>query len=237
MSGTKYWRVESTGSYLGHRGRYLLSTPHTRTVSREIRQSGSCLFCPLMIRIKAIQKVFPVLFAVACAIYLFWANIKKPVGIPKSVSTRHPLGLGWRDTLVVAAQTSECGEWGGHREVIKVYLDSELAQQKGLGYEATDSVPRIAAWFRDTLCPASLPGHHLFLAGQHELGLPQEKAIFRYMQQLLPYGLQTPYPSHAGNVYSVTCNSGLGNRAAISLYDTRNEWHEFGPLRQLLFPK
>lgn len=188
------------------------------------------------------QKLFPVVLALTCALFLLWAKLGASGTNPlPTADIQHPLALDWEDTLVLTASGPSCTEWGGTREVLKVYLNFYQAQKDGLEYDQSNMAPRVAVWLRDTLCPQGAE-RHLFLAGHKSLSLAEEAAIVQYMQQLLPHSLKSGIPSSGvplsdGNRYYIRLYAGTRKRLEFLVQDSKSEWNDFGPLRHRLFPK
>ncbi|PJJ59241.1 hypothetical protein [Hymenobacter chitinivorans] len=148
------------------------------------------------------QKLFPVLLTVACALFLLWAKLGTLPKDPKRAQSGHALNIDWQDTLIISAQGNECGEFGGNREVIRIYLDTRKAQQEGLGYDKTNQVPRVAAWWRDTLCPKHRPGARLFLAATTILSTDEEAVVLLICKSLCPIAWQAANLSFMGTLTS-----------------------------------
>lgn len=150
----------------------------------------------------------------------------------------HGVGnLSPRDTIFLSANYSECGEWGGHREIIKIYRAEKTDNQE---FEAWMRQPLEAVWLMDTIGCSHRPDRKFFLAGQHEISREDELAIIKYMQSLLEYSLKEMYPSHSGNYFSAAQGERElkgRRRLQISFHDTRYGWDEFEPLRKRLFKK
>lgn len=189
------------------------------------------------------QKLFPVLLTLTCALFLLWAKLGA-VG-PQSLTAaniQHPLALDWQDTLVLTASGPPCTEWGGHREEIKVYLDFNQAQKDGLDCKQSNLAPRVAVWLRDTLlCPEG-PERRLFLSGHKCLTLAEEAAIVRYIQQIVPHSLKSGMlssgiPLSGGNRYYVRLYAGTRKKLEFVVQDSKYEWNDYGPLRHRLFSK
>lgn len=105
---------------------------------------------------------------------------------------RFTYNLGRRDTLTLYAQYSECGEWGGHQEWLRIYRgeDDELW----------------AVYQRDTVVTCQGPIQHnrkpltprMILLTEDHRG-----AILRYMHDLLDRSLETDMPQGYGEHFSV----------------------------------
>jgi hypothetical protein len=103
--------------------------------------------------------------------------------------------LGRTDTLTLFAQYSECGEWGGHQESLRIYRgdDDELW----------------TIYQRDTITTCQGPirnNRRVLITRTLKLTKDNQRAIIRYMHDLLDRSLEAETPSHAGEHFSVRRN-------------------------------
>jgi hypothetical protein len=151
------------------------------------------------------------------------------------VSPKHLLGNLRYDTLLLAADYSECGEFGGHHEIIKVYMrEQERAQMRNS--PEWESLPLTVAWFLDsTQCPQ--PRVKFIFKKQRLLKMEDEILIVQYMQALLSENLKDNgmTMSNAGNRYSV--RKARKKDVQIDYWDVHHAWNEFEILREKLFRK
>ena len=149
------------------------------------------------------------------------------------------------DTLFLYASYSECGEFGGHREVVKLFLpelDSISARKQDSLYTKTLQVPRqsrpIAIWLRDTIVCENTAPRRLYQVGRIVISESQGIAIEEYMHRLLTKGLgKQNFESNASNGFAARFYSVTSGKDAIQVYyyDSRQVWDEFSPLRNQLF--
>ncbi|PZR18239.1 MAG: hypothetical protein DI539_16530 [Flavobacterium psychrophilum] len=103
--------------------------------------------------------------------------------------------LGRTDTLTLYAQYSECGEWGGHQESLKIYRGND------------DVLWTI--YQSDTLntCEGPIENNRIALAPRTiKLTEGNQQAIIRYMNDLLDHSLDAEMPSHSGEYFSIRLN-------------------------------
>lgn len=128
------------------------------------------------------------------------------------------------DTLYIKSRFMECGEWGGHLELLKVYLrnnDFYITYQK---YSANcNSIKE----------NNGEPIQTLVKAVTKQLLSKDKLLLRRYFHQLVDAKFREPAPMHAGYIFEITKTD-----KSINLYvytwgvTTRNEYLEF--VRQLL---
>ncbi|WP_324671671.1 hypothetical protein [Hymenobacter sp. GOD-10R] len=151
------------------------------------------------------------------------------------VSSRHALGNLRNDTLLLAADYSECGEFGGHHEVIKVYMRGQERTQMRNSPD-WEAFPLTVAWFLDsTQCPQ--PKVKLVFRKQRQIKVEDEAAIVQYIQTLLSENLKDNgmTMSNAGNRYSL--RKAQRKDLQIDYWDTQSTWSGFEVLREKLFGK
>jgi len=148
---------------------------------------------------------------------------------------KHLLGNLRYDTLLLAADYSECGEFGGHHEIIKVYMrEQERIQMRNS--PNWESFPLTVAWFLDSSqCPQ--PRVRLALRKQQLLKIEDETVIMQYIQALLSESLKDNgmTMSNAGNKYSVM--KARRKDLQISYWDVQHTFGGFERLREKLFGK
>ncbi|MCC3158287.1 hypothetical protein LJ737_13645 [Hymenobacter sp. 15J16-1T3B] len=172
-------------------------------------------------------------FAAVCALILLLARSCESDSKPAVISSQgHIIGnIAWRDTLFLSASFSECGEWGGHRELIKVYLRADKLPKAGPEWIKWRKGPLTAAFWLDTI-GCSKPIRKFFPVSQHLISLGEEESITRYLQQLQTHSLQEVYPSQTGSVYQAWLTN---DELRLHFLDTREGWTGFGELREKLF--
>jgi hypothetical protein len=99
------------------------------------------------------------------------------------------------DTLTLYAQYSECGEWGGHQESLRIYRgdDDELW----------------TIYQRDTVttCEGPIENNRTVLKQRTvKLTKDNQRAIIQYMHNLLDRSLEEEMPSHSGEFFSIRRN-------------------------------
>lgn len=153
----------------------------------------------------------------------------------KTDRTPHALGDFRNDTLLLTATYAECGEFGGHREVIKVYMRAEEQRQARRSGDWA-AVPLTATWFLDT-AHCARPNRKFFLAGQQQIDRNDEAVILEYIQNLLTRNLQERglTISNGGNRYVV--RRARERQLHVEYYDPQNAWNGFESLRQQLFKR
>ncbi|MBO0359989.1 hypothetical protein J0X19_18660 [Hymenobacter sp. BT186] len=173
------------------------------------------------------------LVAVSVLVIVFTRKPVAPHVNQAKHSEEHVIGnISYGDTLFIYAQYSECGEFGGHRELIKVYLSDEGDVRERLGYVEFRQRPFTADFFLDTIGCSYRADRKYFLEKQKVLSVDDEKAIVRYMHALLNYSLKDLRTFHAGNIYWV----GMDNeKPQIWVYDTQYSWRGHKALREKLF--
>jgi hypothetical protein len=176
-----------------------------------------------------LQKLAPVLFVLACAAFVLLPKLLPPsdyqvkdIGSPEL----HIGNLGF-DTLTLYAHYSECGEWGGHREIIHVYM-SEKARRKSPDFSQWKG-PLAATWLLDTIGCSYRPDRKYIKQAAIQLTAAQEADVLRYAQALTIRSFRQVPPSHAGNAFSLRYHS-----TRIELYPA-DAWSKFDELRTQLF--
>ncbi|MDU0371269.1 hypothetical protein ACFPAF_12750 [Hymenobacter endophyticus] len=176
-----------------------------------------------------LQKLAPVLFVLACAAFVLLPKLFPPshyqlkdIGSPEL----HIGNLGF-DTLTLYAHYSECGEWGGHREIIHVYM-SEKARRNSPDFSQWKG-PLAATWLLDTIGCSYRPDRKYIKQAVIQLTAAQEASVVHYAQALTIRSFKQAPPSHAGNAFSLRYHS-----TRIELYPA-DDWSKFDELRTQLF--
>lgn len=112
--------------------------------------------------------------------------------------------------LELHSSFDECGEWGGHFEIFKIYRknDSLFSEYKYFEENCEDLYSS----------ERKIVHEKLFYIERKK-----EKIIENYMVKLLSKSLKYEAPFHAGNHYTVKIDSDL----KISVHDTEKEWSEY----------
>lgn len=175
------------------------------------------------------QKIIPFLFVLVCAAFVILPRVFSAEE-NSSVSQHHLPNLGI-DTLKLKASYSECGEWGGHREMIKIYMSDEV---NGTERDFTKwSGPFAAEFWLDTIGCSYRPDRRYFLVEQTELTSQQEALVIKYMQGVIYPSLQYHPPMHSGNVYSISSSN--PRELNISYFTPEDGYDRFEMLHQQLF--
>ncbi|UOR05902.1 hypothetical protein MUN82_02095 [Hymenobacter aerilatus] len=158
---------------------------------------------------------------------------RNPVAVTFS---EHLLGNFRNDTLVLSANYSECGEFGGHREMIKIYMRAEEQRQARQADWNWAAVPLTAVWYLDT-ARCSQPNSMLSLVKQQQITVSHEEAIVEYIQTMLTRNLADNGMTltNGSNRYSVKRT----NRESLHVEyrDVRRAWDGFERLRERIFEK
>ncbi|OUJ72491.1 hypothetical protein BXP70_18190 [Hymenobacter crusticola] len=134
---------------------------------------------------------------------------------------------------MLAADYSECGEFGGHHEIIKVYMQEQERVQLRNSPD-WESLPLTAAWFVDsTQCPQ--PRVKLVFKKQRLLQMEEETSIKQYIQALLLENLKDNgmTMSNAGNHYQV--KKARRDDLQVTYWDVHDSFSGFEVLRKRLF--
>jgi hypothetical protein len=136
--------------------------------------------------------------------------------------------LSWSDTLVLEVQYKECGEWGGHREQIRIY-QSEVPPKGEVA--SWQQKPYTAAWLIDSVKCEYQSGHKFLLIQQQLINLSDEQLVERYLQQLFACGLQERETFRGPAAFRAT----LDDDFELSCYGHWRHEHDFVALREKLF--
>jgi hypothetical protein len=122
------------------------------------------------------------------------------------------------DTLTLFAEYPDCGEWGGHREIFKIYNKS-----------------RNDLWItytRDTVdCDADVNVRRLTITTSFKLTQQQQEHIVSYIHKMLDENFKETLPPQAGEHYTIfTKDTGLRIENHVSAHQG------FAALRQEPMP-
>jgi hypothetical protein len=123
------------------------------------------------------------------------------------------------DTLVLMGHFADCGEWGGHHEVIKIFR-----QDKSL----------LATYERDTVkCPdPSYFDRRIVDRLDGKLDRTKERLVVAYLQEMVERSFLDEGISNAGDVY-VAIREGMGLELVYRNY--HQNWNGFVELKRSLF--
>jgi hypothetical protein len=145
-------------------------------------------------------------------------NLNKTVSFPDSTKI---YSIFHDKSLTIEARFSECGEWGGHKEMINVSSANKKAYDvvyKIFPYNC-DSLSYYYA--NDTLKPAK--------EIKVVLNERKEKAIINYMYRFFESKLTESFPGHAGNIFTMANSD---STFFIRVYD--NKQFDVTSFRQLV---
>ena len=130
------------------------------------------------------------------------------------------------DTLEMSAYFDECGEFGGHREQIRIY--------KIEGSVPGDSLDTLGAdLLIDTVkCASDNRKRILDKTKTKILTSDDKRVILKYVSELLENALNETWHSNAGKVYSVQCKM---PKLAVSYLDDGQDWDGFYEMRNSVF--
>lgn len=130
------------------------------------------------------------------------------------------------DTLRLYAYFDECGEFGGHREQIRIY--------KIKGTIPGDSLDTLGADFLiDTVKCAPDNSKRLFRKTKTKiLTRNDKKVLLKYMSELLENALNETWRSNAGKGYGVKCEI---PKLDVSYLDDEQDWDGFYEMRNSVF--
>ncbi|MET4107197.1 hypothetical protein ABIB60_002562 [Hymenobacter sp. UYP22] len=176
-----------------------------------------------------LQKIVPVLFVLACAAFVLLPKLLPPPSHQAKDTVSSELrisNLGF-DTLTLYAHYSECGEWGGHREIIHIYM-SKKARRESPDFSRWKG-PLAATWLLDTIGCSYRPDRKYIEQATVQLTAAQEADVLRYVQELTIRSFKYVPPSHGGNAFSLQHND-----THIRLCPA-DDWSRFRQLRNQLF--
>jgi hypothetical protein len=123
------------------------------------------------------------------------------------------------DTLYIKSQFMECGEWGGHLEISKVYLNGNNFY---INYQKFDADC-------NSVNDKNLTPNQRLVKKISKKLLDKDKIQIRlYMHQLLDAKFREPFPMNAGHIFEVTKSD---NSINIRVYTwgvtTKNQYLKF----------
>jgi hypothetical protein len=124
-----------------------------------------------------------------------------------------------RDTLYIKSRFMECGEWGGHLELSKVYLNGNDFY---INYQKFDADC-------NSVNDNNLTPNQKLVKDITKKLLDKDKVLIRlYMHQLLDAKFREPIPMNAGYIFEVTKSD---NSILINVYTwgvtTKNQYLKF----------
>ncbi len=129
-----------------------------------------------------------------------------------------------RDTLYIKSRFIECGEWGGHLEISKVYLKGEDIY---INYQKFDADCNTIKYNNGETTQKLVQSITKILLDKVKL------LIRRYMHNLVDAKFREPVIMHAGYIFEVKkTDSSINIRVYTWGETTKNEYQDF--IRQLL---
>ncbi|WP_312399073.1 hypothetical protein [Chryseobacterium sp.] len=108
------------------------------------------------------------------------------------------LSYGKEDTIFIKSRFQDCGEWGGHEELIKIYRSERKPKLTYIKF-------RVDCGVRDSL--GSIIQTKKFI--QHILlSNSQQLALMKYMNDLMKFKFLNEEISHSGNSFSLSNTQG-----------------------------
>ena len=124
------------------------------------------------------------------------------------------------DTLIICARFSECGEWGGHKEIFIIFHK--------------DSSKTMAIFTKDTLlCKEGYLEDKRKIIYKTSKTLSSENlvTIQKFLDELLNKSKEEMPMSHMGNLYYYYAKS---HKLSVSFFDTEFSWKGFIELKKLI---
>jgi anthranilate/para-aminobenzoate synthase component I len=172
-----------------------------------------------------------------CGLFVLAARSCKSQKPTSAFGQQHTIGnLSWGDTLVLTAQSAafaECGEWGAHREQIRIYLPAKQRPRAGANLLKWRQNLYIATWWVDPINCANQPGHRYILAAQRRMSAADELQVKQYLEQMLVCSLRAQEIVVAGESFQAV----LLNQFQLSCHGHNLHQHDFGSLRHRLFTR
>lgn len=141
--------------------------------------------------------------------------------------TKGPLGeLYNSDTLILKAWYSECGEFGGHREFLKIFSE--------------DSIWMCQTIYDSVVCGTSAnPMHYIRTdSSLYKINRSIQQSIISYLTELtrLRFQFQDRY-GHTGNMFSAVVHSTIywepfDTTYMLHWYDQSHNWNKFQELKR-----
>lgn len=125
------------------------------------------------------------------------------------------------DTLVLGASYADCGEWGGHTEVMKIF------RRKGEAFRIV--------YKRDTVnCPDPALFNRRIVEHKEDWLTPEQgNKVVSYVQEIAQLALQNEIGSNAGNVFCVS-RKDIGLELHYSNHSL--DWRGFDDLKRSVVP-
>lgn len=123
------------------------------------------------------------------------------------------------DTLILRGHFADCGEWGGHHEVIRIYRQDNVLH---------------ATYERDTMkCPdPSYFDRRIVERLNGKLDQAKQQRVVTYLQELTERSFLDEGISNAGDAYVAT-RERMGLELVYRNY--HQDWNRFAELKQSLF--
>jgi hypothetical protein len=135
---------------------------------------------------------------------------------------KNPLGFLYQtDTLTLSAMYAECGEFGGHKEVMKIYRNYKREYflhfiQDSIDLDCPNDFEEKAVIIKDTTI---------------KINLKHEKLIVKYLDKLYKRAIEPKFISHSNEYFRATTNY---SAFSLSTAEPKKDWHEFRKLKQAL---
>lgn len=113
------------------------------------------------------------------------------------------------DTLYISARFDECGEWGGHQEILEIFDGKD--KKLYLNYKKNTA---------DCNKVEELYNAKLSVVKKIELNNQHQKAINEYMFKLLKSKLREEFPGHSGKEFGILRTD---STFFINVYDNNPE--------------
>lgn len=144
---------------------------------------------------KTLISLFILIFLISC-------SDKKSLDTPDSeqptYSFQNLLSNYGKDTLFIKSRFADCGEWGGHEELIKIY-------QSDRKLKLTYTKFKVNCGVRDSLgsiIQTKKFSRHILLSDS------QQSALMKYMNELMKFKFLDEEISHSGNSFSINNTKG-----------------------------
>jgi hypothetical protein len=130
-------------------------------------------------------------------------------------------GISGSDTLFIKGHFDDCGEWGGHSEIIQVFRTKDGTMH--------------AAYERDTVncSDPALFNRRVIERNEADLNQEQQALIVSFIQELVERSFEETYGGHAGIAY-VVIRTPLDSRGLRVVYVTGSKWPAFENLKKSL---
>lgn len=132
---------------------------------------------------------------------------------PKNYQTKTFFSLSnfhfLNDTIFIYARFSECGEWGGHEEFIKLYVKESKFYANYFKYSTNCEKMNEYG-----MLPMTKVKDTVIIVGDIE-----KEAINEYSHQLLNAKINQDFPGHAGDIFSISNSEKTLN---IGIYDDKS---------------